>query len=149
MPKVLNPWQLVFLIFSNASLKTQRVADTTLAHKLYTDNSLPTGWTSITGYNCTCRKDGVLFFEAALRLIKFFFKPDFCDTSSAYRKAMFMSREEIKYEIGKLLDHFSEKALTELLAFLKEFDAKHHTEFTSKSSLIRILTEGKDSLYSS
>lgn len=59
---------------------------------------------------------------------------------------MLMSREEIKHEIGKLLDHFSEKALTELLAFLKELDAKHETEFTSKSSLIRILTEGKDSL---
>jgi hypothetical protein len=28
-----------------------------------------------------------------------------------------MSKEEIKYEIGKVLDQFSDKALAELLAF--------------------------------
>ena len=33
-----------------------------------------------------------------------------------------MSKEEIKQEIGKVLDNFSDRALGELLAFLKELD---------------------------
>lgn len=57
-----------------------------------------------------------------------------------------MSKEEIKYEIGKVLDHFSDKALVELLAFLKELDSKHESEFTINSSLTRILTEDKELL---
>lgn len=57
-----------------------------------------------------------------------------------------MSKEEIKYEIGKVLDHFSDKALAELLAFLKELDSKHEREFTINSSLTRILTEDKELL---
>lgn len=57
-----------------------------------------------------------------------------------------MSKEEIKYEIGKVLDHFSDKALAELLAFLKELDSKHETGFTINSSLTRILTEDKELL---
>lgn len=35
-----------------------------------------------------------------------------------------MSKEEIKSEINKVLDHFSDKALHELLRFLKELDSK-------------------------
>ena len=35
-----------------------------------------------------------------------------------------MSKEEIKYEISKVLDHFSDTALQELLAFLKDIDSK-------------------------
>jgi len=35
-----------------------------------------------------------------------------------------MSKEEIKTEINKVLDHFSDKALSELLLFLKELDDK-------------------------
>ena len=50
-----------------------------------------------------------------------------------------MSREEIKYEISKLLDHFSDKALGELLTFLKESDM--NTSITS--SLKKILSEDK------
>ncbi len=57
-----------------------------------------------------------------------------------------MSKDEIKYEIGKLLDLFSEKALTELFASLKELDSKHEREFTINSSLTRILTEDKELL---
>ena len=33
-----------------------------------------------------------------------------------------MSKEEIKSEISKVLDQFSDTALTELLAFLKDLD---------------------------
>jgi hypothetical protein len=57
-----------------------------------------------------------------------------------------MSKEEIKYEISKVLDHFSDKALTELLAFLKELDAKNEVEFSINTSLNRILTEDKELL---
>lgn len=54
-----------------------------------------------------------------------------------------MSKEEIKNEIGKVLDHFSDKALTELLAFLKELDAKQHATPTTDTFLQKILTEDK------
>jgi ABC-type Na+ transport system ATPase subunit NatA len=57
-----------------------------------------------------------------------------------------MSKEEIKYEISKVLDHFSDKALTELLSFLKELDAKKEDEFSINTSLNRILTEDKELL---
>lgn len=55
-----------------------------------------------------------------------------------------MSKEEIKYEINKVLDHLSDKALSELLAFLKELDAKQGNN--ASSSLQRILTEDKELL---
>lgn len=35
-----------------------------------------------------------------------------------------MSTNEIKDEINKVLDHFSDKGLSELLKFLKELDSK-------------------------
>lgn len=35
-----------------------------------------------------------------------------------------MSKEEIKYEIAKVLDIFSDEALKELLVYLKELDNK-------------------------
>jgi hypothetical protein len=57
-----------------------------------------------------------------------------------------MSKEEIKYEIGKVLDHFSDKALAELLAFLKELDARNEVAFSINSSLNRILAEDKELL---
>lgn len=57
-----------------------------------------------------------------------------------------MSKEEVKHEIGKLLNHFSEKILTELLAFLKELDSKHEGKFTIDSSLTKVLTEDKELL---
>jgi hypothetical protein len=53
-----------------------------------------------------------------------------------------MSKEEIKYEISKVLDHFSDKVLGELLAFLKELDTKGvKTSFSS--SLSKIISEDK------
>ena len=57
-----------------------------------------------------------------------------------------MSKEEIKYEISKVLDHFSDKALGELLAFLKDLDTKKEVKVSSTSSLNKILSEDKELL---
>ena len=57
-----------------------------------------------------------------------------------------MSKEEIKYEISKVLDHFSDKALSELLVFLKELESKHETKSPVTSSLHKILSEDKELL---
>jgi len=57
-----------------------------------------------------------------------------------------MSKKEIKDEISKVLDQFSDKALSELLKFLKELDSKNGSTISSKSSLDRILQEDKDLL---
>jgi hypothetical protein len=57
-----------------------------------------------------------------------------------------MSKEEIKYEIGKVLDHFSDKALAELLAFLKELDTKNEVAGSINASLNSILSEDKELL---
>ncbi len=57
-----------------------------------------------------------------------------------------MSKEEIKYEIGKVLDQFSDKALTELLSFLKELDSRNVVETSINSSLNKILAEDKELL---
>jgi hypothetical protein len=57
-----------------------------------------------------------------------------------------MSKKEIKQEIEKVLDRFSDEALAELLAFLKELDSgKNHTIKLS-SSLSKILSEDKELL---
>ena len=53
-----------------------------------------------------------------------------------------MSKEDLKIEIGKVLDHFSDKALNELLMFLKELDVKHNS-LLNGNSLERILKEDK------
>jgi hypothetical protein len=57
-----------------------------------------------------------------------------------------MSKEEIKFEIGKVLDQFSDKALTELLSFLKELDSRNGVETSINSSLNKILAEDKELL---
>jgi hypothetical protein len=57
-----------------------------------------------------------------------------------------MSKDEIKYEINKVLDHFSDKALSELLAFLKELDTRKEEKVSVSSSLNKILSEDKDLL---
>ena len=56
-----------------------------------------------------------------------------------------MSKEEIKYEISKVLDRFSDKTLDELLAFLKELGKKHEDK-SIESSLNSILSEDKELL---
>ena len=57
-----------------------------------------------------------------------------------------MSKDEIKDEISKVLDHFSDEALAELLAFLKELDLKKERKNSLTSSLNKILTEDKELL---
>lgn len=57
-----------------------------------------------------------------------------------------MSKNEIKAEISKVLDHFSDEALRELLAFLKELDAKQHSGIRSQALLEKILNEDKQLL---
>lgn len=57
-----------------------------------------------------------------------------------------MSKEEIKFEISKVLDHFSDKALAELLAFLKDLDNQNENDFSISTSLKRILSEDKELL---
>ena len=57
-----------------------------------------------------------------------------------------MSKDEIKYEINKVLDHFSDKALAELLAFLKELDTRKEEKILVSSSLTKILIEDKELL---
>ncbi len=57
-----------------------------------------------------------------------------------------MSKEEIKYEISKVLDQFSDEALGELLAFLKELDAKKEKQVSLSTSLNKILREDEELL---
>lgn len=57
-----------------------------------------------------------------------------------------MSKEEIKFEISKVLDHFSDKALAELLEFLKNLDNQNDNDFFISSSLKQILLEDKELL---
>ena len=57
-----------------------------------------------------------------------------------------MSKEEIKYEIVKVLDNFSDKALAELLVFLKELDANKDMKSSFTSPLSKILSEDKELL---
>ena len=54
-----------------------------------------------------------------------------------------MSKEEIKYEISKVLDHFSDQALQELLTFLKELDSKKKSKVKLTPPMTKILLEDK------
>lgn len=56
-----------------------------------------------------------------------------------------MSKEEIKYEINKVLEGFSDKSLEELLSFLKTLENKNSTLFDT-DVLKQILSEDKDLL---
>ena len=57
-----------------------------------------------------------------------------------------MSKDEIKFEIGKVLDNFSDKALAELLSFLKELDKGKESNISNTSLLNRIILEDKELL---
>lgn len=57
-----------------------------------------------------------------------------------------MSKDEIKYEINKVLDRFSDESLTDLLAFLKSVDDKQKENIFSSRTLQEILSEDKDLL---
>ena len=53
-----------------------------------------------------------------------------------------MSKDEIKYEINKVLD-FPDKALEELLAFLKQLESRNTKAFFNPDDLNRIISEDK------
>ena len=57
-----------------------------------------------------------------------------------------MSKDEIKYEITKVLDRFSDKALEDLLAFLKGIDDKHRADIFNSDILQKVLSEDKELL---
>ena len=54
---------------------------------------------------------------------------------------MNMSKEEIKDEINKVLDEFSDKALEELLTFLKQLGSKDSAALKNSNDLQKILSE--------
>jgi hypothetical protein len=58
-----------------------------------------------------------------------------------------MSKDEIKYEINKVLDLLPDKALEDLLSFLKNIENHNSEIFLDKSRLQRILNEDKDLLH--
>lgn len=57
-----------------------------------------------------------------------------------------MSKDELKYEIDKILDHFSENALENLLSFLKQFKAKDNPTLFDTTHLSKIISEDKELL---
>ena len=57
-----------------------------------------------------------------------------------------MSKDEIKYEINRVLDKFSSDALEELLLFLKQLEEKNNSDIVNSDVLQRILLEDKELL---
>ena len=57
-----------------------------------------------------------------------------------------MSKDEIKTEINKVLDQFSDKALEGLLSFLKKMDDKYSDNIFNNKTLDKFLNEDKDLL---
>lgn len=56
-----------------------------------------------------------------------------------------MSKDQIRYEINQVLDHFSDVALEELLAFLKQ-SAQKNTQGLNQEHLYKILAEDRQLL---
>jgi hypothetical protein len=57
-----------------------------------------------------------------------------------------MSKDQIKYEINKVLDLMPDKALEDLLSFLKNVEGNPNDSFLDNSRLKAILTEDKELL---
>lgn len=57
-----------------------------------------------------------------------------------------MSKDQIKYEINRVLDKFSSDALEELLLFLKQLEEKNNPDIVNSDVLQRILSEDKELL---
>ena len=57
-----------------------------------------------------------------------------------------MSKDQIKYEINKVLDLLPDRALEDLLSFLKNVEGKSSEAFLNDSRLKRILNEDKELL---
>ena len=54
-----------------------------------------------------------------------------------------MSKDEIKYEINKVLDHLPDKALEELLSYLKSIEVSGSTSLFDKRTIDQIISEDK------
>ena len=57
-----------------------------------------------------------------------------------------MSNEELRSEINKVLNNFSDKALEELFTFLKKLQSANPSAFSNSRDLQRILSEDKQLL---
>ena len=57
-----------------------------------------------------------------------------------------MSKDEIKYEINRVLDNFSDDALKELLSFLRHLEEKKDPVLVNAEILQIILSEDKELL---
>ena len=57
-----------------------------------------------------------------------------------------MSKDEIKSEINKLLDHFSDRALEELLFYLRHLENDKKYLLSDPTALNKILSEDKELL---
>jgi hypothetical protein len=58
-----------------------------------------------------------------------------------------MSKEEIKHEINKVLDHLSDKTLQDILSFFpQEYGGKQTFSLADHATLDKILSEDKDLL---
>ena len=57
-----------------------------------------------------------------------------------------MLKQEIKEEINRVLEHFSDESLKELLLFLKELDTKYSNNLYDPEVLKKILTEDRELL---
>ena len=57
-----------------------------------------------------------------------------------------MSKDEIKSEINKVLDRFSDKTLSDLLSFLKNIESNQSFSLLDRSTLEKTLTEDEDLL---
>jgi len=54
-----------------------------------------------------------------------------------------MSKQELKQEIGRILDQFSDKALNELLEYLKQINENSSSTEGTEKLLHKILTEDR------
>ena len=57
-----------------------------------------------------------------------------------------MSKDEIKSELNKLLDQFSNKTLEGLLSFLKKLEDKHADSIFNNKNLDKFLNEDEELL---
>jgi len=57
-----------------------------------------------------------------------------------------MSKEELRSEINKVLNTFSDKALEELFSFLKKLQSSSPSAFSNSKDLQKILSEDKQLL---
>ena len=66
------------------------------------------------------------------------------EKSYFYSEAFKMSKEQLKHEINKVLDQFSDSALEELLSFLKQLES--NKLISNSTELNKILSEDKQLL---